>query len=135
MEHKLILSLKYNQLRILTSNRKWENQTGRDGGTHCLGWNKVDKQMSEEKNGTKRKRVRQRETIWGAVCANRSYRVIGRHVVVCGAELCHQLVSHLVVGGDSLLLYLLTHLHGEMPQPLPIFLTFFTTFSTENKRK
>ena len=31
-------------------------------------------------------------------------------------ELGHQLVGHLVVGGDPLLLHLLTHLHGEVAQ-------------------
>lgn len=46
-------------------------------------------------------------------------RLVRRDVVVSGAELGHQLVRHLVVGRHHLLLHLLTHFHGEMPQTLP----------------
>lgn len=57
-----------------------------------------------------------------------THSVVGRHVVVRGAELCHQLVRHLVVGGHSFLLHLLANLHGEMPQALTVLLAFLSTF-------
>lgn len=57
--------------------------------------------------------------------------VIWRHVVVCGAEFCHQFICHFVVGGNSLLLHLLTHFHGEMSQAFSILLPFLTTLSVD----
>lgn len=63
-----------------------------------------------------------------------THSIVGRHVVVGGAELCHQLVCHFVVGGHSFLLHLLANLHGEMPQALAVLLAFLSTFSEDKHR-
>lgn len=58
----------------------------------------------------------------------KTHCIVGRHVVVRGAEFCHQLISHFVVGGDSFLLDLLTHFHWEMPQAFAVLFPFLSTF-------
>ena len=56
--------------------------------------------------------------------ARRTHRLTGQDVAVGCAELSHQLVGHLVVGRGPFALHLLAHLHGEVPQPLPVLLSF-----------
>lgn len=57
------------------------------------------------------------------LCIRHTHTVCRREAAGVG-ELCHQLISHLVIGCSAFHLHLLAHLHGEVPEPLSFLINF-----------
>lgn len=57
------------------------------------------------------------------LCVRHTYAVCRCEAAGMG-ELCHQFISHLIIGRSAFHLHLLTHLHGEVPEPLSFLINF-----------